>query len=334
MIHLWTTPFRLASVLTLCTFPALAMTPTRGTVDYLRTVPSVREFTKPRSFLAKIGTWIAGDADGRTELVRPYATVRDSIGRLLVADPGLPGVHVYDFEKRKYQFIKGRRGQALKSPVGIACDSADNIYVSDSAQARIFVFNSKGSLVRTISGSRPESRPLRPTGIFLDRASNRIYVTDTLRHQVLVYGTDGSFVRAIGKRGTGPGEFNFPTMVTLARGQLHVVDAMNFRIQTLTPEGQFVSAFGRPGNHTGTFNRPKGLALDTDGNFYVADALFDTVQVFDGDGRLLYYFGSSGRSPGQFQAPSGILIDDRNVIYVADSQNHRVQVFRYRKVSE
>lgn len=311
-----------------------AMTPSRGTVDYLRTVPSVREFTKPRSFLAKLGNWIAGPPEGRPELVRPYATARDSVGRLLVADPGQRGIHVYDFEKRKYQFIKGPRGNPLVSPIGIACDAADNIYVTDSVQARIYVFTPAGRFARTLGGEKADSRLLRPTGMFLDPKTGRIYVADTLRHQVLVFSVDGSLQRIIGRRGTGPGEFNFPTTVTLAGGKLHVVDAMNFRVQTLTPEGVFIAAFGRLGNSTGTLNRPKGLALDTDGNFYVADALFDTVQVFDGAGRLLYYFGSSGVNPGQFQAPSGIAIDDRNVIYVADSQNHRVQVFRYRRISE
>jgi DNA-binding beta-propeller fold protein YncE len=155
-----------------------------------------------------------------------------------------------------------------------------------------------------------------------------------LRHQVLVFGLDGSLIRVIGKRGTGPVEFNFPTALTLSKGKIYVVDAMNFRIQAVTPEGEFAGAFGQLGDQTGTLNRPKGIAADTEGNLYVVDAVFETVQVFDPKGQLLYYFGSTGTKPGQFQVPTGISIDDRNIIYIADSLNRRVQVFRYRRLVE
>ena len=311
-----------------------AATPLNPRVEYLRTVPSVREFTKPRGFFSKMFTWLAGPADDKPELLRPYATTHDSTGRLLVADPGQHGVHVYDFEKQKYQFLKGPRGKTLESPIDVACDVNDDIYVSDSVRKQIYVFDTRGRFLRTIGGVGPDARLERPTGMAMDRVARRLYVTDTLRHQLLVLGMDGTLIRAVGKRGGEPGEFNFPTAVTLSAGKVYVVDAMNFRIQAFTPEGQFVNAFGQLGVQTGTLNRPKGIAADTDGNLYIADALFETVQVFDPDGRLLYYFGSTGTGPGQFQMPAGISIDNRNIIYVADSQNRRVQVFRYRRASE
>jgi DNA-binding beta-propeller fold protein YncE len=304
----------------------------RGSVEYVRTIPSVHEFTKPRGFFSKLVQFVAGAPDEKPEVVRPYSTTHDSAGRLIVADPGIRGVHIYDFEKQKYQFLKGPRGNAFASPIDVACDAADNIYVTDSTRARIYVFDSKGKFLRFIGGTNQEPRLQRPTGMALDKAAKRIYLTDTLRHQVLVLGLDGSLIRAIGKRGKGDGEFNFPTALTLASGKLYVVDAMNFRIQTLTPDGKFVRSFGKPGDQSGTLSRPKGIAADSDGNLYVVDALFETVQVFSPEGQLLYYFGATGNKPGQFQLPTGISIDDRNVIYVADSYNQRVQVFRYRRV--
>jgi len=310
--------------------PAWSYTAARGTVDYLRTIPSVKEFTKPRGLLPKLVNWIAGPPEDKPEVIRPYATARDSAGRLLVADPGQQGVHIYDFEKRKYQFLKGPRHNTLVSPIDIACDAKDNIYVSDSVRAQIYVFDSRGRFQRAFG----KAQLRRPTGMVLDNAGQRIYLTDTLRHQVLIFTLDGALIAAIGKRGAGPAEFNFPTALALSAGKVFVVDSMNFRIQTLTADGQFVSAFGQLGIRSGSLNRPKGIAVDADGNLYVVDAAFETVQIFDPAGRLLYYFGSGGREPGQFQLPSGISIDNRNVIYVADSLNHRVQVFRYRRLAE
>ena len=306
----------------------------RGTVEYVRTIPSVREFTKSKSFFIKLVNLVVGPPENRPEIVRPYSTTHDSTGRLLVADPGQHGVHIYDFEKRKYQFLKGPRRKEFISPIDVACDRNDDIYVSDSVRAQIYVFNSRGKFLRAFGGNSADSRLQRPTGLYLDAAARRLYLSDTLRHQVLVFGLDGTLLRAIGKRGDGPGEFNFPTAVTLSKGRLYVVDSMNFRIQSLTLDGQFIGSFGRLGGQTGTLYRPKGIAADTDGHLYVVDGLFEIVQVFDADGRLLYYFGSTGAQPGQFQLPSGISIDNRNMIYVADSLNRRVQVFRYRRIAE
>ena len=305
-----------------------------GRVDYVRTIPSVREFTKPHGFLVKLINFVAGPPEDKPEIVRPYSTTRDSMGRLLVADPGQRGVHIYDFEKRKYHFLRGPRGREFVSPIDVACDRNDEIFVTDSMRAQVYVFDSRGRFLREIGGSTSDSRLVRPTGLALDSAARRLYLTDTLRHQVLIFGLDGSFIRAIGKRGTAPGEFNFPTALTLSNGLIYVVDSMNFRIQAITPDGRFAGTFGTLGNQTGTLNRPKGIAADTEGHLYVVDALFETVQVFDPGGRLLYYFGSTGAKPGQFQLPTGISIDDRNMIYIADSLNRRVQVFRYRRIAE
>ena len=303
-------------------------------IEYLRTVPSVREFTKPRGLFSKMVTWLAGPDEDKPELLRPYTTAQDSMGRLLVTDPGEHGVHIYDFEKRKYQFLKGPRGRQMESPIDVACDANDDIYVTDSVRQQIYVFDTRGRYLRKIDGTGSGERLQRPTGMALDRVARRIYVTDTLRHQLVVLGMDGSLIRVIGRRGREPGEFNFPTAVTLSLGRVYVVDAMNFRIQAFTPDGEYISSFGQLGNQSGTLNRPKGIAADSDGNLYIVDALFETVQVFDPGGQLLYYFGSAGTGPGQFQLPSGISIDERDRIYVADSSNRRVQIFRYRRAGQ
>lgn len=316
--------------------PARLIEPTSSypRVEYLNTVDSVRQFTKPRGFFSKLITWVSGPDRDRPELIRPYAAAQDSLGRLLVADPGQHGVHLFDFEERKYQFLKGPRGMHMQSPIGVDCDSQDDIYASDSARKLIYVFDSAGRFLRTIGGDSPGASMERPTGLAIDRKAGRLYVTDTLRHQLLVFETDGSLVQAIGKRGRGAGEFNFPTGVTVSGRKIYVVDAMNFRIQVLTLDGRFISLFGRAGSGSGTLYRPKGIAADTDGNLYVVDALFETVQVFDQSGQFLYYFGSTGTGPGQFQLPSGIFINSRNMIYVADSMNRRVQVFHYRRANK
>lgn len=306
----------------------------RGAIDFVRVIDNrqLADYSKPRSFWKKLLEWVAGPAD-RPVMLRPYALTQDSQGRLLIADPGLGMVHILDFERRRYDAIHKANREELLSPVGVATDREDNIYVTDSVRARIYVFDKKGKYKREFGDPRSGLTLQRPTGIGLDAATGRLYLTDTLRHQVLVLDLKGRLLRTIGQRGNGPGEFNYPTGVTVVFGMLYVVDAMNFRIQLLTPNGEYLGAFGSLGNRGGTLNRPKGIGVDGDGHIYVVDALFETVQVFDRQGRLLDYFGETGSANGEFVLPSGIYVDPRNRIFVADSYNQRIQEFRYRRLN-
>src|SRR3972149_6201376 len=69
-------------------------TPIRGTIDYLRSIDSVREFSKPKSVWSKMLEWVAGPAE-TPSLWRPYAVAQDSEGRGIVAGPGAGGVAIF-----------------------------------------------------------------------------------------------------------------------------------------------------------------------------------------------------------------------------------------------
>ena len=273
--------------------------------------------------------WIAGP--GKVpRLGRPFALTEDSRGRLILTDPEQGLVHLLDFERQRHLLLKGPKREPFISPVGVAVDGRDRIYVTDSARARIRVFGRNGKLRGTFGQDDKQIGFKRPTGIAIDANAGILYVTDTGRHQVLALNLKGRLLRVIGRRGSGPGEFNFPTAIALAGNEIYVVDAMNFRVQAFTLEGEYLRSFGGQGNRTGTLNRPKGIAADSRGNLYIVDALFEAVQVFDRDGRLLYYFGAGGQAEGEFSLPGGIYIGPRDRIYVADTMNGRVQVFQLR----
>ena len=139
----------------------------------------------------------------------------------------------------------------------------------------------------------------------------------------------GSVLQIIGKRGTGDGEFNFPTELRLDGQDLIVVDAMNFRVQVLDRSGTFRFAVGKIGDSTGAMFRPKAVGVDSEGDLYVVDSMWGVVQAFNREGQLLYYFGNRGTSAGEFQLPTGLFIDHDDHILVADSANRRIQIFHF-----
>jgi sugar lactone lactonase YvrE len=250
-------------------------------------------------------------------------------GVIHVADPGAGGVHRFDTQGGGYSWITGPKGRPLPSPVGLARGANGEVYLTDSALAGVYV----------IRPGAKEAEPLalraalkQPTGIAFDATGGKLYVTDTAAHCILVFSRSGELLSRIGQRGTGEGEFNFPTYITLTRsGRLYVNDSLNFRLQAFDAQGKFVNAFGRQGDGAGDAMRQKGVAIDRYGHIYVVDALLHALQIFDDAGRLLLPVGERGQQPGEFWLPTGIFIDpdDRDTIYIADSFNQRVQVLRY-----
>jgi DNA-binding beta-propeller fold protein YncE len=138
------------------------------------------------------------------------------------------------------------------------------------------------------------------------------------------------FVRAWGKRGNGPGEFNFPVGIVVSRdGSVLVTDFYNARVQRFNSDGKFLSSFA-------VLPNPGGLAEDRDGNLYIThfsamklDELRkpDRVSVVDRHGKLLRQWGATGSGDGQFDYPGGIAVSPTGQVYVADQTNRRVQVF-------
>ena len=136
-------------------------------------------------------------------------------------------------------------------------------------------------------------------------------------------------IKEFGHRGTGNGEFNYPTMIDFSKDRLLVSDTLNFRIQTLNEQGDFISKFGQISTGTGHQSRSKGIASDYNQNIYFVDGLFHAVQIFDQAVRFLLNFGEQGQQPGQFWLPVGIFIDQQQTIYVTDTYNQRIQMFRF-----
>jgi sugar lactone lactonase YvrE len=202
------------------------------------------------------------------------------------------------------------------------------VFVADATLKRVFGYASDGRFSIAIGH---DGELASPSGLAVDRANKRLYVADAARHRILSYSTvDGSPGPTIGKRGSEPGEFNYPTNLAVdARGRLYVTDTLNFRIQIFDAQGRFVSTFGTLGDTPGCLNRPKGIGVDSEGHIYVIDASFNNFQIFDERGQLLLFVGAGGNSPGEFFLPAGLFIDERDRIYVADQGNSRVQVFQY-----
>jgi DNA-binding beta-propeller fold protein YncE len=268
------------------------------------------------------------EKEEQSELRKPYGVHSDSKGRVFVADTGFAGLIVFDLETKNVSFWGVSGYGALTKPVGVTSDAQGNVYVSDTKDQRIVVFDTDGNYINAFGGKETLTNP---AGMVFNDETQQLYVVDAHEHQIIVFNKEGGVDFIIGKRGLEPGEFNFPTNISIdGSGRLYVSDTMNFRIQVLEADGTVVDTFGKVGDRPGNFNRLKGIGVDKQGHIYAVDASYNNFQVFNDKGQLLLIVGQSGNSgPAGFYMPAGAHVDKNNRIFIADQLNRKIQMFEY-----
>jgi DNA-binding beta-propeller fold protein YncE len=262
----------------------------------------------------RFSDWVAGSGD-QPLFERPYGIAWDG-DDLVVSDPG----------SRQVVRLAGS-GAVTRSaagewdePLGVAACPA-GIVVSEPRAGRVVL------ATKELRASRVLAEGLsRPTGVACDGTS--VFVAETGAHRVLVLSPSGGR-RSVGRRGSGPGEFNFPTALHASQGALWVGDTLNSRLQRFDAASlRLLGAFGTLGDSSGEMPRLKGIARDAGGNLWVTDAVLDQVCLYDEEGAFLVAVGRTGSGPGEFSFPAGAAAHADGRIAVVDSLNRRIQIFR------
>ncbi len=277
-----------------------------------------------RSFLA----WVVGlfEEDQPNVLQRPQSVIGDGAGRIFVTDVSRGAVFVFDEpegELRVWEFANGLR--PFVGPVGIALDGQGGILVADAELGIVAHLDRDGNSLEPLGAGLLQ----RPTGVARDPATGEIYVADTHAHDIKVLSPAGELLRTLGQRGEAPGEFNFPTHITIVDGRLYITDTMNSRVQILPLAGGEPRIVGERGLFYGNLVRPKGVAVDSENNLYIVESYYDNLLVFNEEGQFLMPIGGVGHGTGRFYLPSGVWVDAYDRVFVADTFNGRVTLFQY-----
>lgn len=291
--------------------------------------------TQPDSFyLVKPIGAIGRHGDGAGGLMEPSVVAARS-GRIVVADTVTRKVQVFTRDGRFVKRIEPdpnarntkTHGGQISTPSGLAIDFRGRIYVCDSSDHYIRVFDSHGVFHKDFLNSNGKDGGLQ--GLVLD-STGLLYASDTDNACLQVFQSDlGTWMRKVGVKGTNPGQIRLPSGLAVDRlNNVYVVDYGTSRISVFSKAGLFVRTFGGKGTGNGMFNVPRGIAVDKQDRIYVSDSLNHRVQVFNAGGDWLYSFGGRGSELGMFTGPGGMSIDpETNCLYVADRGNHRIQIF-------
>lgn len=129
----------------------------------------------------------------------------------------------------------GARG-AFWFPNGVAVDSEGGLYVSDSNNGRLAIFDPSGRLAASIQRGVGDGDLGLPRGVAVD--DGKLYVVDTTAHTVKVYelaedaAAVPSYVGSFGIEGIADGSFQYPNGIAVdGDGRVYVTDRENNRLQ-------------------------------------------------------------------------------------------------------
>jgi hypothetical protein len=263
------------------------------------------------SYLSEWGS--SGTDNGQFQL--PWSLTLDSSGNVYVVDRN--NARIQKFDSNGNFIDKWSLGNL--SPVGIASDSFDNIYVTaiDNGANIVTKFSNKGTFISRWTVAGPNPQVDTQNAIAIDTANN-VYVSSNNR--IFKYTNEGQFLFSWGSFGTNPGEFNqIVGMATDSLNDVYVVEKYNYRIQKFTSNGDFLTSWGASCQNQQVFcSEPQGIAIDPLSNtVYVTEYNAGRISVFTEEGQFL----TGWNSPSAY----GIAVNSDNpgriLVYVSSGLN-------------
>ena len=303
----------------------------------------------------------SGDGGPATQasLKYPYAVAVDSSGNLFIAD-------VFNFRIRRVDaqtgvittvagagkggHTSGDGGPAVFAVFGqingLAVDSANNLYLSDTSNKVIRRVTPAGTISTAVATGLEA-----PYGIAID-ASNNLYVADGAANRVFKF-TGGSLALFAGSGQSGYSGEGIATQVTLydpqgvavdSAGNVFIADVENNRIRKVS-NGMMSTVAGFKNGASGSFSGdgsfangaglsfPTGVSVDSSGSVFILDSNNNRIRKVAG-GIINTVAGTpAGSAIGEggppatafLSTPFGVAADSLGNIYIADTGNHRIR---------
>lgn len=178
----------------------------------------------------------------------------------------------------------------------------------------------------------PDFQFVRPMSVAEDDQGN-IYVLDDKDNCVKKFGADGAFVRRIGRKGQGPGEFEYPMTIGFGAPGRLVVSSMSSDFYVFNNNGEYVEHFHLPPY--------RGISPAILGSDRVVTYAFQVDGENSRNNHVLAVFDFKGQARQEFGEPHlldtarktwlanfmQIAVDAADDIYVAFVNQNRIEKY-------
>lgn len=193
----------------------------------------------------------------------------------------------------------------LDRPLGLAVDSAGNLYIADShadqnattTQGLVRKVNASTGIITTVVGlGTTAGLMICPEAVAVDAAGD-VYISDIELHTVLKFSNGALKLNFAGDGYAGFSGDGGPAAAAMlgdpvgvaldTAGNLYIADSTNMRIRRVTPDGIIstiagVTNYGYSGDGGPALQAqllsPRGVAVDSSGNVYIADTGNDAIR--------------------------------------------------------
>lgn len=283
---------------------------------------------RPPIFMGSIG---ASELREDEALLKPVDVFKYN-DLIYVLDSSAAAIKVYDASGRFERKIKisSDTANAQPYPVGMDIDgSSGTIFVAEIHSQRILKYTSEGRF----SGYLPKRDGQIKKPVSVTWNDGFLYVSDAGSQSIKVFEVKSHrLVKEFGTQGGGPGQFFFPTGISVqANGDIYVADSNNKRVQLFNAKGQVKAILHH--NKSDIFGLPRDIAADRIGSIHVVDAFSHKVNVFNSKGNFSYDYGEDGSQRGLLEIPNSIFIDNERLeILIADPGARQVFIYGYEEV--
>ncbi len=290
----------------------------------------VQEFNKKGKFIRMFG--------GKDYLYRPSDVAVLPDGNIIVLDSynqATTGSGIAVFSKDG-KFIKkinsfGKDGSyAFNAPSGVSLDKDGNIYITDTVNNRILIFDDNLNFLEQFGNDYLSS----PTGIAV--GNKNIYVGDFGNRRIDIFSKDtyklvNTITQFTVKRNVGfwypyYKTFTFkpsPLSLSVDDNNLYFVDAKEDVIVSFGKNGKEKQTIERFGTAKGQFVKPYGISVFNN-IIYTTDQKLGRVLAFDANGNYKFGIYSTIYEPYSVDQPMGISEDKDGNIYICDEATGRI----------
>jgi trimeric autotransporter adhesin len=234
----------------------------------------------------------------------------------------------------------------LHRPTGVAVDSHNNVYFSDTQNHRVRRVGPQG-IVTTVAGNgepgfrgdgaRASQAQLNlPTALAIDALDN-LYIADSGNQRVRVVSSSGVILTAAG---TGRAEFSNDNIAAAqaslsgpaglavdASNRVYVSERTGQRIRRFTLGGRIETVAGSGARGVpqengeallAPLNEPTALSIDAVGNLFLVDRANHALRKIDARTQRLTTLASS------LKTPESVAVSPKGVVFFSESQTHTI----------